>query len=266
MSADSWGPSPDAGPVLEAAAGLGPYFTWEPWDADAAWRPLAELFDPAVIAERVAVARQTLIRMTGLGPGDIAERPVASITFLGYASRLLSPLLAAAAIGDALPIPSSDRMWWRPVDGGPLPIAADGLTAADCARSAAADVAEVLTGTAIRALAGPLLDVFCRGFSLPPELMWGNVASSLGGAAGMIADQSPRHAARAAEVVTAALRLAPLAGTATLERPDPGRDRWFLVRRNCCLYYRIPGGGTCGDCVLTPDDVRRRHWQSVLSR
>ncbi|MEU9111287.1 (2Fe-2S)-binding protein [Streptomyces sp. NPDC048483] len=21
-------------------------------------------------------------------------------------------------------------------------------------------------------------------------------------------------------------------------------------RRNCCLYYRVPGMGTCGDCVL----------------
>ncbi|MGG7569367.1 (2Fe-2S)-binding protein [Streptomyces sirii] len=21
-------------------------------------------------------------------------------------------------------------------------------------------------------------------------------------------------------------------------------------RRSCCLYYRAPGGGLCGDCVL----------------
>ncbi|MGW5694872.1 (2Fe-2S)-binding protein, partial [Streptomyces asiaticus] len=21
-------------------------------------------------------------------------------------------------------------------------------------------------------------------------------------------------------------------------------------RRTCCLYYRVPGGGLCGDCVL----------------
>jgi hypothetical protein len=22
-------------------------------------------------------------------------------------------------------------------------------------------------------------------------------------------------------------------------------------RRSCCLYYRVPGGGTCADCPLT---------------
>ncbi|WP_203787341.1 (2Fe-2S)-binding protein, partial [Paractinoplanes rishiriensis] len=73
-------------------------------------------------------------------------------------------------------------------------------------------------------------------------------------------------AARSAAIVEAMLRLPPLAGTARLIRPDPSRNRWFLVRRNCCLYYRIPGGGYCGDCVLTPDRVRRQQWQSVLSR
>ncbi|MEC4021033.1 (2Fe-2S)-binding protein, partial [Streptomyces sp. H27-D2] len=25
-----------------------------------------------------------------------------------------------------------------------------------------------------------------------------------------------------------------------------------FVRRSCCLYYRVPGGGMCGDCVLLP--------------
>ncbi|MEU7551440.1 (2Fe-2S)-binding protein [Streptomyces sp. NPDC044571] len=23
-----------------------------------------------------------------------------------------------------------------------------------------------------------------------------------------------------------------------------------FVRRSCCLYYKVPGGGFCGDCVL----------------
>ncbi|TDC76951.1 ferric iron reductase, partial [Actinomadura sp. 7K507] len=23
-----------------------------------------------------------------------------------------------------------------------------------------------------------------------------------------------------------------------------------FVRHNCCLYYRVPGGGMCGDCGL----------------
>jgi hypothetical protein len=67
-------------------------------------------------------------------------------------------------------------------------------------------------------------------------------------------------------VVGEMLRMAPLAGMGTLVQPVPERPRRFLVRNNCCLYYRIPGGGTCGDCVLTPPEERHRGWAAVLRR
>ena len=247
--------------------GFGPYFVSEPRlvarkDGASDWRPLSDLLDGDVVAERVGVARQTLVELTGLNRDDIDERAVASITFLGLASRLLSPPLAAAVVEGAVPVP--DRLWWRPVPGGPIPIAYDGLTAVECGEPSS--IADVLTSTATQRLVAPLLEAYRRRFSVSPQVMWGNVASALGGAAGMIADAAPEHAARAAAVVEAALDRAPLRGMATLVRPDPARARWFLVRRNCCLYYRIPGGGTCGDCVLTPEPVRRQQWQSVLSR
>jgi iron complex transport system ATP-binding protein len=28
-------------------------------------------------------------------------------------------------------------------------------------------------------------------------------------------------------------------------------------RTSCCLYYRVPGGGLCGDCVLTTQPHER---------
>ncbi|WP_433306371.1 (2Fe-2S)-binding protein [Actinoplanes sp. CA-030573] len=235
--------------ALRSAAALGPYFVWEPWDRDPAWRPLTDLLNPEVVAERVGVARQALVRMSGLSPGEIGEREVASITFLGYASRLVSPFLGAAALTGERPAARIEDLWWRPVGGGPLPVA----------------YAQVGEGEPL-AVTEALLLVFARRFGLPEHLLWGNVASALGGAAGMIADARPEHAERAARVVERLLSHPPLAGTAVLERPDAERARWFLVRRNCCLYYRIPGGGTCGDCVLTPPDTRRRQWQRVLSR
>jgi ferric iron reductase protein FhuF len=108
--------------------------------------------------------------------------------------------------------------------------------------------------------------VFRKRFALSDHVLWGNVASALGGANGMIADVAPAYALTSAEIVEEALSRPPLLGMAKLVRPSPDRARWFLVRRNCCLYYRVPGGGMCGDCVLTPDDVRRRQWQSVLDR
>lgn len=279
-------PQLGAGPALRSAARIGPYFAWEPWpdaepdpEADPdlepgqnlepgppAWRPLRQLTDPGVIAERVDAARLVLTRMSGRSRAEIGERVVASIVFLGLASRLLSPILAAAAVGKALPVPDGERMWWRPVDGGPIPIAYRGLSAVDCAGRDAAAVASTLTRTATRGLVEPVLDAFRHRFGLSPQVLWGNVSSALGGAAGMIADTAPGHAARAAAIVRRALSQPPLRGTATLTRPDPARPRWFLVRRNCCLYYRIPGGGTCGDCVLTPERVRRQQWQAVLDR
>lgn len=254
--------------ALRTAAALGPYFAWEPWDGGEGWRPLTELLDAAVVAERVGVARQTLVRMSGLSLDEIGEREVASIAFLGWASRLVSPLLGAVALTGVLPRAGIGHLWWRAVEGGPMPIAVD---------SDQVGVGEELD----LGVVGALVEVVSARFSLPEHLLWGNVASALGGAAGMIADSTPEsaggavamiadstpeRASRAAAVVRELLGRAPLDGTATLERPDPERARWFLVRRNCCLYYRIPGGGTCGDCVLTPDEVRRQHWQAVLSR
>ncbi|WIM99332.1 (2Fe-2S)-binding protein [Actinoplanes oblitus] len=252
----------DASAALAAAGQLGPYFTWEPWAAGAPWRPFGELLDERVLAERVDLGRDTLTRMSGLDRAAIGEREVASITFLGLASRLLSPLLAAAAVGGALPLPDPDRLWWQPAPAGPLPIAFRDLTAEPCAGWTPGRIAE----TGLLDLAGPLLTVFRDRFALSPQVLWGNVASALGGASGMIADGRPECAARSAAIVEAALRLPPLRGAAASVQPDPRHERWFLVRRNCCLYYRIPGGGTCGDCVLTPEADRHRHWQAVLSR
>src|SRR2546423_754961 len=31
--------------------------------------------------------------------------------------------------------------------------------------------------------------------------------------------------------------------------------RLTFRRRSCCLFYRLPGGGTCGDCPLRPRDT-----------
>ena len=254
----------DAAAALRAASRFGPYFTWDSYDGSGSWRPLRDLLDDNVVAERVAAARETLIRMSGLAPAEVAERVVASITFLGLASRLVSPPLGAVVAGGALPRVEADRMWWRAVEGGPMPIAWRDLAATGCSGP---DAAAVLTDEVIRGLVEPVLAVFRRRFRLSDHVLWGNVASALGGAAGMIGGAGPEAAAeRAAMIVQAALRRAPLRGTATLERPDPGRARWFLVRRNCCLYYRLPGGGTCGDCVLTPEEVRRQQWQSALRR
>lgn len=303
--------------ALRAAAAVGPYFTWEPWPAGGplppvpdpaggGWRPLTDLTDGEVVAERVDAARQALVSMVGLAEDAVPPRVVASVTFLGLASRLLSPPLGALVLAGTLPTPSPDQLWWKPVAGGPWPFAYGTIAGVP------GDGAS-LVATTVNDLVAPVLRTFQERFVLSPQVLWGNVASALAGAAGVLADAYPDDPAasagdgttdraavndrdaigaigvgdrdriglagaadrdaidragvaeRAGDIVAQALSLPPLAGTGTLVRPDPERPRRFLVRHNCCLYYRIPGGGTCGDCVLTPEPARRRHWHSVLA-
>jgi hypothetical protein len=270
-------------PALVTAARFGPFFAWEPWSPGAGWRPWAALCEGEVVFSRVSAARQALIGMFGLAEDAVPMRVVASVTFLGYASRVVSPLLGAAVAGGDLPAPGEardgqrhdprsgtdaggDQLWWRPVPGGPLPMAYAGTQARPSTGMDRIELARALAEVAVYGLLTPLLETFRDRFALSPKVLWGNVASALAGAAGMIADQDPAHASRAAGVVDEILKIGPLAGTGTLVRPAPARDRRFLIRNNCCLYYRIPGGGTCGDCVLTPEGERRRGWEAVLRR
>lgn len=137
-------------------------------------------------------------------------------------------------------------MRWQPVDRGPIPITCAGLTAG---------TGDLVTGlnTVIEILVAPVLEVFRTQFVVSPRVLWGNVASALGGAATMMAAQG----ADAGDLIEGLLSREPLIGTAVLHRPDRHHRR-TLTRNNCCLYYRIPGGGTCGDCVLNVRQRRRR--------
>jgi hypothetical protein len=261
----------DASAALAAAADVGPYFTVEPWIGGEQWRPLSVLVsEPSVLRERVDHARGVLERSAGAAPGQVAERVAASIVFLGLASRLVSPSLAAAVVGGAVPYLAMDDLWWRPVDGGPLPLAARPVGGADVGDLAAAeqlsDAAALISELCVEGLAGPVSAAFGTLFRLSPRVLWGNVASALAGAAGMLAGAFPARAETAGLLTGRLLAEGPLQGTGELVQPDPAQPRRFLVRRSCCLFYRVPGGGTCGDCVLTPEDARRQQWQAVLSR
>jgi hypothetical protein len=228
--------------ALRAAAAVGPYFVWEPWTADDGWRPLAELSDPDVVAERVEAARTALVTMFGLDEAQVPARVIASVTFLGLAARLVSPPLGAQVLSGVRP---AADLWWKPVPGGPWPFA----------------YRDAVSGGSLLTPVAPVLAAFQDRFALSPQVLWGNVASALAGAAGLLPD-----AERAFAVVAAALAEPQLAGMGELVRPDPAHPRQFLIRNNCCLYYRIPGGGFCGDCVLTPEGERRRAWAATLTR
>jgi ferric iron reductase protein FhuF len=151
-------------------------------------------------------------------------------------SRLVSPVFAAAVLDGVVPMLSLGSVWWQPVATGPMPIAYRGVAFRP------ASPARIVEGC-IDATVAPLLATLGDRFRVSPKVLWGNAASALGGAFVMLAADRPAHAERAGRLLSELLQLEPLRGMATW-------NGHALKRRNCCLFYRVPGAGTCGDCVL----------------
>jgi ferric iron reductase protein FhuF len=59
----------------------------------------------------------------------------------------------------------------------------------------------------------------------------------------MLASAAPAHADTALKVGRRLTDQAPLVGSG-------GWTGKTFRRSTCCLYYKVPGGGYCGDCVL----------------
>lgn len=243
----------DVRTVLDDVARIGPFFVLEtPGPEDrAAWVPFAGLqAEPGQLGDRIAQVRDAL------GADD---RVGASIAFQGLVARLVAAPLAAVVLHAVLPDPSGTSRRpdgddpWAPglpdVTGTPTPD-----PALDPAGAAA-----LLSGALLDGLVAPLVDTVRSIVPVSAHVLWGNVASSLSGA-GRVLDPA-RPAARPAllGVLDALLARRPLDGTGRLLRLEEDRPdtEWAFRRRSCCLYYRIPGGGTCADCVLTPARSRR---------
>jgi hypothetical protein len=279
----------DAAQALAAAAGAGPYFALEPRPQGPGWRSARLLVtDPLMLAGLVRHARAVIAARAGLAPAEVTERVAASIVFLGLAARLVSPSLGAAVLGGVVPDLTLDNLWWRPVDGGPVSLAVSGsgpVTGREIgdappggqpgdappggqlghapAGGQPGDAAALLSERCVQGLADPVAGAFRAAFRLSPLVLRGNIASALAGAAGVLASSFPDRAENAGQLTARILDLPPLRGTGELVQPDASRPRRFLVRRSCCLYYRVPGAGTCGDCVLTPEHIRRQQWQAA---
>lgn len=216
--------------VLDRVARIGPYFALDDLEQGAA--PLEQLYAtqgaPVLAAMVDDHARRLRTR----------ERRVAgSILFQGLAARLWSPVLGCATEGVLLDLDPAVVHWWRRPQGPVglhLPEPA-GWLLPDPARRVDL-VADAVVDRHLR----PMVQALRRVVRVAEPLLWGNVASALMGAVLVIELAGGDHTARA--LARALLELAPLRGTAA-----PGPQ---FRRNSCCLYYRVPGGGFCGDCAL----------------
>jgi ferric iron reductase protein FhuF len=182
-----------------------------------------------------------LVDAVGAGLGHPERRVAASLTVLGYAARLVGPTLAVLLRDGILLDADPARVHHAYAPGTGFT-----LTMPEPAGWASARPHD-WAGTVIDAHLVPVIQAVRAAVPVAAGLLWGNVASGLTGALAALAGAVPLADCHDAGLVL--LDHGPLRGSGRL---DVRAGRLRFRRRSCCLFYRLPGGGTCGDCPLTP--------------
>ncbi|MFD9071875.1 (2Fe-2S)-binding protein [Streptomyces lasiicapitis] len=190
------------------------------------------------------------VAKVGARLGAPEVRVAASVAQLGLAARLWSLALGPAALFGRVPDLDPARLLWD----------ADGTSPDDLwltgGRTYPADAARIHDIVQDGHLA-PLARALRARFPISPALLRGNAGSALAGAARELHAWAARTGRP--DVGERALGLAAelfahpaLQSTGTL-------DKAAFRRRSCCLYYRCPNGGLCGDCCFDRPPQRSSH-------
>ncbi|MEU0724926.1 (2Fe-2S)-binding protein [Streptomyces sp. NPDC006140] len=169
------------------------------------------------------------------------SRVAASVTHQGLAARLWSVTLGCAALYGGIPDLDARLLRWDPDGSAP-----DDLWLPDVRPLPGG--AATLADTVLHGHLAPLTTALRAHYRLAPGLLRGNAASALAGAAREFDRWARRQgrtdaAARARSLARELLAHPLLDGAGTLTGTA-------FRRRSCCLYYRVPGGGVCGDCCF----------------
>lgn len=221
----------EATAALREVADYSPYFAvgQGPTDGDG-WSPLSTLLDSS--------ARTQLIDGVAQRMGTDEIRVAASSAFFGLAARLWSVALGTIALDGRCIDLDPDHLLWSDDSGIALHIVEPRW--GDELRS------EVVEGNLAPIITAWRPDV-------APGLLWGNAASGLRGAAHVITGRKTNRPDGPRRVSRVEQALATVREDSRLrEAVDAESGR----RRSCCLYYRLPGAGVCGDCVFTLPPTR----------
>ncbi|MGO9159880.1 MAG: (2Fe-2S)-binding protein, partial [Streptosporangiaceae bacterium] len=220
--------------ALAASAGLGMFFALaDPARDPAGWQPASALY-AAGGGPLGLVLESTRGRLAGC-----ESRVAASLFFQGYAARLLSPQLGCIAMGGCVPGVPAARLRWRSADSEMMQL---GMTPGPGWRAPADVLIERMVAIAFGEHLLPLAGAVRARTPIAGDVLRDNVASALISGLALLSGQlGPGWRALAAH----ALSRPELRGCGSLRESGP-----VFVRRSCCLYYRLPGGRTCGDCPL----------------
>lgn len=240
----------DVRAALADVAGFNEFFRVDTNPAEAVdptWRPLSDLYtDPGPLAARIA----HVARVLGGDGGPVDDRIAASITLQGMAARVLSAPLAVVILHDVLPAFTARDVHWRVSATGPWPLWVGDPGVLAGPGLGEAELAGRLADLLVEEHLAPLVEAVRAQVRVSARTLWGNAASSVAAGKRLVGLDRPAAAARAARIAQVVLDHPALAATGERRAavaPDVG---WTFRRRSCCLYYRAPGGGTCGDCVL----------------
>jgi iron complex transport system ATP-binding protein len=214
-------PAAEPGKPVFAAAGHG------------SWQPVAGLY------ERGQGQLDELLDSVPARLGGCERRVAASLFFQGYAARLLSPQLGCLAVGGCLPSVPADQLTWRQPASEMIQL---GLPPGAGWQGPAEPLLDQLLVQTFTVHLWPLAIAIRSRTRISADLLQDNAASALVNGLRLL-DQQLDGGWR--PLATRALADPLLDGSGLLTEGDPG-----FVRRSCCLYYRTPGGGLCGDCPL----------------
>ena len=232
--------------AVAASKRIGMYFDLPLADGPQ-WQSFGEFTGAqSTVAEHIRRTR-TILAVSQRIPESAVELRVAASSFhLNSVAKLISPAYGCAVLSGAVPDFSAGNLMWRPGDTHVLEVGLRAL-AGEVGLSDQHIVERIHAGLLEEAVA-QLGDAIHDATGLSRKVLWGNVASAFNGAFLVLRGQRPDDEDRAFELMRAIVehgRLKP-AGRFLPDEWDEAR----FSRNNCCLFYRLPDRGLCGDCVL----------------
>jgi ferric iron reductase protein FhuF len=224
--------------ALAAAHKMGMFFrladpTAEPGD----WEPVKSLYGPH--DPNAGSRLDTIIESVRIRMGGCERRVAASIFFQGYAARLLSPQLACMAIAGCIPEMPVDQLLWRAPDWEMIEL---GMTAGTGWQGPTAALVDHILGSAFEAHLNPFAAALRSRVYIAEAVFTDNAAAAVVAGLRLL---RPHVGSEWRNLATRALAGPQLSGSGRLREREP-----VFIRRSCCLYYRVTGGGKCGDCPL----------------